>query len=154
MIECIELFKIKYYLAYNPDAALALLTRIIQQENDSTKSSVKLYCLILSANLQLYRGSPHIALELIDKAEISIKELKIDCLILPALLVRLVAFIQLNKDCKSLIRQISENFNQYGKLYHDDGQIKLPIVLDEWNHTFHLKFDWLTTEEISIIVHF
>lgn len=95
-----------------------------------------------------------IALELIDKAEISIKELKIDCLILPALLVRLVAFIQLNKDCKSLIRQISENFNQYGKLYHDDGQIKLPIVLDEWNHTFHLKFDWLTTEEISIIVHF
>ena len=33
MIECIELFKIKYYLAYNPDAALALLTRIIQQEN-------------------------------------------------------------------------------------------------------------------------
>lgn len=154
MIECIELFKIKYYLAYNPDAALALLTRIIQQENNSAKASVKLYCLILSANLQLYRGSPHIALELIDKAEISIKELKIDCLILPALLVRLVAFIQLNKDCKSLIRQISENFNQYGKLYHDDGQIKLPIVLDEWNHTFHLKFDWLTTEEISIIVHF
>lgn len=152
IVECFELFKIKYYLVHNPDVALTLLTKISQQKNNDA-SGVKTYCLILSSNLQLYRGSPHVALDLIAKAERFIQKYKFDSLVLPGLLVKLAAFIQLNKDCKSLIRQISENFNKYGKL-HNDGQIELRVFISELSYTFNLKFDWLTTEEISIIIHF
>lgn len=152
LVDCLELIKIRYNMIHNPDNALNSLSLLTE---NSSNVQIKTYCLIQSANLHLYRSSPEIGLRLAEQANELIQENNIESLILPLLLTKFVAYIQLNKDCKKIIGQASKFMTRDDKstLGLKDGKILLSVFVPELNHNFEFNFDWLTTEEFSVIAH-
>ncbi|RCK64247.1 hypothetical protein Cantr_10405 [Candida viswanathii] len=152
LAECLELIKVRYNVVNNPETALTSVLSLVQ---NSTSSEIRAFCLIHSANLHLYRASAEVALKLAEQADELIEANKIESLVLPLLLTKFVAHIHLNRDCKTIIGQASKFMSREDAttLALKEGKIALAVHSPELNNTFEFKFDWLTTEEFSVVAH-
>ncbi|KAK6457620.1 nuclear pore complex subunit [Scheffersomyces xylosifermentans] len=153
-----SLVKIDTLLTRDPDTSVILLQNLIQGSLDPLTHS---YCLLHLSNLHLYRGSPAVAMELIEEADRLIDISGNVPVQLKAMssLTRYYAYIESNevdlstKLMKSISSLMSSEQKVSWKTWREDGIFKLDLPMNDGNNMSYKVF-WLNSDEFVIMFYF